>query len=160
MRQPRCSASPSMLSMLRGLAGAAKNETAARRGAPGRGCAIARAAAAATAAGAPAGREHPWSILLITWDSARQPAGLRPSEARLGVEPVLRGGGVHGDRTPVRGQGKVGPTVQPQLWGYPLEVPVPAPFQLSYRLHHVLSTAPCLRGRGGGPVGHPASSQI
>ncbi|XP_040588720.1 cadherin-22 isoform X1 [Mesocricetus auratus] len=91
-----------MLSMLRGLAGAAKNETAARRGAPGRGCAIARAAAAAaTAAGAPAGREHPWSILLIPWDSARQPAGLRPSEARLGVEPVLRGGGVHGDRTPI-----------------------------------------------------------
>ncbi|XP_052579030.1 cadherin-22 isoform X1 [Peromyscus californicus insignis] len=90
-------------SMLRGLARAAKNEATARRGAPGRGCAISCAAAAAAAAapGAPVGRKHPWPILLVTGDSAGQPAGRRPSEAWLGVEPILRGRGVHRDRTPI-----------------------------------------------------------
>lgn len=134
LRSP-CDAAPlrCLWSMLRGLARAAKHEATAARGAPGRGCAVACAAASATAtaAGAPVGRKHTCPVLIVTWDSAGHPAGCRPSEARLGVEPVLRGGGVHGDRTPVRGQGKVGPTVQPRLWGHPLVVPVPAPFQLS-----------------------------
>lgn len=130
-----CDAAPlrCLWSMLRGLASAIKHEATARRSAPGGGCAVACAAvsATATAAGAPVGRKHTCPVLFVTWGSGGQPAGCRPSEARLGVEPVLRGGGVHGDRTPVRGQGKVGPTVQPRLWGHPLVVPVPAPFQPS-----------------------------
>lgn len=141
LRSP-CDSAPlrCLPSMLRGLARAAKNEAEAQRGAPGRGRAIACAAAAAatTAAGAPVGCEHPWPILLITRNSAGQPAGLRPSEAWLGVEPILCGGGIHRVRTPVRGQGKVGPTVQPQLWGHPLVVPLLAP---SCLLPHAPSAA-------------------
>ncbi|XP_055452235.1 cadherin-22 isoform X1 [Psammomys obesus] len=105
LRSP-CDAAPlrCLWSMLRGLARAAKHEATAGRGAAGGGHAVApvaaaAATAAATAAGAPVGRKHTCPNLLATWDSAGQPAG--PSEARLGVEPVLRGGGVHGDRTPI-----------------------------------------------------------
>ncbi|XP_029392893.1 cadherin-22 isoform X1 [Mus pahari] len=104
LRSP-CDAAPlrCLWSMLRGLARAIKHEATAGRGAPGGGCAVACAAASATAtaAGAPVGRKHTCPILLVTWDSGGEPAGCRPSEARLGVEPVLRGGGVHGDRTPI-----------------------------------------------------------
>eukprot|EP00072_Mus_musculus_P068577 XP_017170340.1 PREDICTED: cadherin-22 isoform X1 [Mus musculus] len=100
-----CDAAPlrCLWSMLRGLASAIKHEATARRSAPGGGCAVACAAvsATATAAGAPVGRKHTCPVLFVTWGSGGQPAGCRPSEARLGVEPVLRGGGVHGDRTPI-----------------------------------------------------------
>lgn len=138
--------------MLRDPARAAKNEAEAHRGAPGRGCAIACAAVAAatTAAGAPMGGEYPWPILLVTGNSAGQPAGRRPSEAWLGVEPILRGGGVHRVRTPVRGQGNVGPTVQPQLWGHPLVVPLLAPFQLSPAPCSLCSSPPLFHFRCSG----------
>lgn len=159
-----------LTSMLRDPARAAKNEAEAHRGAPGRGCAIACAAATAatTAAGAPVGGEYPWPILLVTGNSAGQPAGRRPSEAWLGVEPILRGGGVHRVRTPVRGQGNVGPTVQPQLWGHPLVVPLLAPFQLSPAPCSLCSPPPdfsTLDAVGeisscAGFVGHPERSQI
>ncbi|XP_067564402.1 cadherin-22 isoform X2 [Pseudorca crassidens] len=85
----------------------AKHEAAARRsGAPGRSGAVARDAAAAAAAadaaaaaGTPVGGGH--ACALGVRGCAERRAGRGPREARLGVEPVLRGGGVHGHRAPI-----------------------------------------------------------